>query len=292
LLKVRPAVIHNINSTAGWEIFGRYGTALKSESRLFVSVFCFDYSREGEPLGLARKLPAVHRHVSGIFSDNRAFVSQLVKTYGFDPAMFVVLNYPIEVDPRFKYVTDERPKILWAGRLDRQKRPDVLAAIAKSLPEHTFHVYGTMLLEQAPKHAGHVDELRRLPNVVMLDAYDSFETIPPDNYALFLYTSQWDGLPNVILEALGSGLPVVAPNVGGVEEVIPPDSGFLIERYDDIEAYARTIRTLLAKPELLSRERETRLMDMRQTRSYEQFANALENTPGYVRAASPIHVRG
>ena len=45
---------------------------------------------------------------------------------------------------------------------------------------------------------------------------------------LFLFTSSAEGLPNVLIEAQGFGLPVISTNVGGVKEVvIDGETGFL-----------------------------------------------------------------
>lgn len=281
LLKLKPAVIHNIHSAIGWKIFSRYGAALHSVSKLYISLLLFDYTPEGEPVGYARQLETVYQYLEGIFSDNQAFTTELIQLYGVRPDLFSVLRYPVRVNARFSYAPDDRPRILWAGRLDRQKRPDILCRIARSLPDCIFHVFGATVLESMDFSRKALDELNELKNVVLFGAYDGFDSIPAANYALFLYTSQWDGMPNVILEALASGLVVVAPDVGGIREVVSPSSGFLISRCDDVDAYTNTIQHLLREPQLILEERKRKLRLMSEKYSPEQFAASLRALSSY-----------
>jgi len=51
---------------------------------------------------------------------------------------------------------------------------------------------------------------------------------------IFLLTSRIEGLPNVIIEAQGFGLPVVSTDAGGAEEVIVPDVTGLIAKQDHV----------------------------------------------------------
>jgi glycosyltransferase involved in cell wall biosynthesis len=53
---------------------------------------------------------------------------------------------------------------------------------------------------------------------------------------IFAMASHHEGLPNVILEAMSSGLPVVATDVGGISSVIKDgETGFLTRKRDSVE---------------------------------------------------------
>lgn len=52
-------------------------------------------------------------------------------------------------------------------------------------------------------------------------------------FDVFALASDWEGMPNAVLEAMAAGLPVVATRVGGVPElVVPGETGLLVDRGD------------------------------------------------------------
>jgi len=281
LLKLVPRVIHNINSPVGWEIYARYGRALSQGSGLYASLFGFDYTDELEPYGYGGALERSYRYLSKVMTDTEVFIERLVEMYGFERALFQRFQYPNRCEPRFEFDSRGQKRILWAGRFDREKRPDLLLAIAERLPDCHFDIYGAPTLSTPQEILDIKEKLGAMRNVSLHGAYDGFENLPVANYALMLYTTQWDGLPNVILEAQASGLPVLAPDIGGIKEVIPAESGFLLERFDDIDGYVTRIRALLQNPDALTRERVRGLESMVQVHSPEAFNAQLLRFPAY-----------
>lgn len=65
---------------------------------------------------------------------------------------------------------------------------------------------------------------------------------------LFVLPSLWEGLPNVILEAMAIGLPVVATAVGGTPELVVDGSTGCLAPPNNPAALAKAIGDLLANP--------------------------------------------
>jgi glycosyltransferase involved in cell wall biosynthesis len=66
---------------------------------------------------------------------------------------------------------------------------------------------------------------------------------------LFAFTSSHEGLPNVILEAMASALPIVATHLSGIEELIHPFEEGLLVPPKDVDAIAEALSYLLEHPE-------------------------------------------
>lgn len=118
----------------------------------------------------------------------------------------------------------------FVGRLAWEKGPDKFVKAAEFIlqrrPDVHFAMVGTGAMEielaRASERAGigsrlHMAGLWREPNQV----YPSFD--------LMLHTSRADAMPLAVLEAMATGVPVVAIGVGGVPEIIETgETGILI----------------------------------------------------------------
>lgn len=277
----RATTLHVVNSAIGWRLLAENGIALRSQFKIFVSLFAFGYSPEGEMVGYARMAPDVWPFIDYFVTDNNFIISQIRKIFAVPAQRFFPIPYPAELNIRFTWTGKSR-RILWASRFDREKRPDILYEIAKRLPDVVFDIFGDITIGNSSDTKVLVDKFKALHNVNLLGRFDGFASIPTADYAFFLYTSESDGLPNVLLEAQGSGLPTLAPNVGGVSEVVLPFSGFLINQFSDVEEYVRRIIKLLPDTEAVAKERNLAIDRIRNERNLDAFHSRLQDLPNYL----------
>ena len=66
---------------------------------------------------------------------------------------------------------------------------------------------------------------------------------------LLVLPSRWEGMPNVVLQAMASRLPVLASDVEGVRELLGPDSEPQTVRYGDSDALVEKIVRLMSDRE-------------------------------------------
>ena len=248
VLQSPAAVVHIINSQLGWEMVKRYGKALvTSEKKLFASVYCDDVDRHNVRWSYPRfYFPSCYHFLNGIICDSVWYPLSLQRQFGVSSSKISTVYFPAVVLSGKTYRSANVPRIMWAGRLTLQKRPDLLIAVARMLPDVAFDVWGYAYGRDGKKYR---QELEKLPNVQLCGSYDSFESLTTQqSYALLLYTSAWDGLPNVLLEAVACGLPVVASAVCGIPEFISEATGYPVVDWENPQAYVDAIGEALGDP--------------------------------------------
>lgn len=133
------------------------------------------------------------------------------------------------------------------GRLDAQKRPTwllrLLADVFARLPDHDLVLIGDgperAVLEQLAcdlKFESRVHFCGRRGDVPEILAAADALVLP----------SAWEGMPNVVLEAMAAGRPVVACDVTGVRELLG-GADEQIARPDDAAGFARRIVEICGK---------------------------------------------
>jgi glycosyltransferase involved in cell wall biosynthesis len=138
---------------------------------------------------------------------------------------------------------------LTIGRLDRQKGlTTLIESAALVLPNHPQVRF--LLVGEGPQR-GNLEELIRAKGLADRVHLGGWRVEVPEllaaGFALIL-PSLWEGMPNVVLEAMAAGLPVVASRVEGIDElVIDGQTGVVVSPHSH-EELAAAIESLLADP--------------------------------------------
>jgi glycosyltransferase involved in cell wall biosynthesis len=145
------------------------------------------------------------------------------------------------IDARVLGVPAGRRFFTLIGRLEVQKRPAwllrMLGDVFSRLPEHDL-----VLVGDGPERAALVQLARDLKlesRVHFCGRRGDVPAILAAADALVL-PSAWEGMPNVVLEAMAAARPVVACDVTGVRELLG-DADEQIARADDAAGFARRI---------------------------------------------------
>lgn len=168
---------------------------------------------------------------------------------GIQPESINLLrNVVSERDSNFRLGRKENLQVLFAGRLVPQKRPEVFIELAsqirKTLPKHTikFIVAGDGPLRSSVEQMANELVFSETELIFLGEQSDMTEVYQSTD--MLILTSQHEGTPNVVLEAMSHGVPVVATKVGGVPEIVPEDCGFLVDP-NDFEGLFRAASTLV-----------------------------------------------
>ena len=131
-------------------------------------------------------------------------------------------------------------RLLTVSRLAPEKNVEFLKSVLLKLPEASLTIVGDgphrPVLEKhfaglPVRFAGY------LQNEELAKAYATSDA--------FVYASETETMGNVILEAMASGLPVIAPQAGGIPSLVQHEQSGLLFEPGDATAAANFVRTIL-----------------------------------------------
>ncbi len=139
-------------------------------------------------------------------------------------------------------------RIVMVARLDAPKDHAVLFSALSGLRDYDWILD---LVGDGPHEESLRDEVARMglsDRVNFLGLRTDVAEILSRSH-VFVLTSNWEGFPYSILEAMRAGLPVVASAVGGIPEAVRDnETGYLVGR-GDAEALRDRLAVLLTKPD-------------------------------------------
>jgi glycosyltransferase involved in cell wall biosynthesis len=172
-----------------------------------------------------------------------------------------VIHHGVDLD-RFA-PTDRAPRhvpaLVSIGRLVEKKGfADLLRALARVDEPFSCRMYGDGPLQEDLVQLR--DELGLSERVEFMGAGDSDEIVDAlataDAFVLTPTTTEdgdRDGIPNVLVEAMACGLPVVSTTAGGIAELVADEVNGLLSMPEDVPAIAENIARILTDAGLRGR---------------------------------------
>lgn len=272
----RYDVIHAHSSKAGALV----RTALADRRRIVYTPHCFAFLAGLGPLRAAywaveqALLPRTGALVACSRWEARESRTRLV---GAHRVLRVVQNgvpaaHATEPDPRLTALP--KPVIGFLARLEPQKDPLRLVEAAAQQPfPGTVAIVGSGELEAEVREAiaarGLQDRVVQLPFVPPVERHLL-------GFDLLVLPSLWESLPLAVLEAMACGLPVIATDVGGVEEAVADGVTGRLVPPGDAQALAAAIVALAGDPAALRTMGQTARVRAAQHFSLARMVDELE----------------
>jgi glycosyltransferase involved in cell wall biosynthesis len=183
-----------------------------------------------------------------VVANSQEVAHYIAREYGAPAERTTVIYNAIDTE-RFHPTADaagDELCVVMVGRLVPQKNPGLFVsaavAVSQRLPNVRFVLIGDGPMRPWVEHEVAVAGLRDRC-VVTGERHDVPELLRQAD--LFWLTSNWEGLPNVVLEAMASGLPVVVTDVGGTRELVRSgEEGFLVQAGDQAALVEHSVALL------------------------------------------------
>ena len=251
LHKINPKVVHVILSKLGYQYIKKEGNNLKQGgTKIILTGFNNSITNDaGELIGYAvHEIPDCYQYADIITTDNQKTKQRWVTLFNFSSDKIVVHNSPISMPSNNNSRTRKKHTglhILWAAHIRREKNPETLISIAKSmLGENVkFSCYGELDINNYSKNPF---VMASLNNLRYMGSYSNFFTdIDLPDYDLFLYTTLSDGTPTILIEAGLAKLPIITSGVGGIPELLS-NRGTIISNPTSVSQFVKAIKSFQA----------------------------------------------
>ena len=238
--KYRPDIIHLHSSKAG-----TLGRIVFPSKKIVYTVHGFDSIRLAfrKFLPIEKCLQYFCKAVVGVSKyDEMNLISEGIKNN-------VSTVYNGIITPDTNYIANipqfntEKPIVLSIARVAAPKRADIFVEVARILPKYEFIWIGNQC---------EITEYGTLPSNCHFEGNIPNAGALCSKADLLMLSSDYEGLPMVILEAMSFGKPVVASNVGGISEIVRNDiNGYAIE--NNAQLFAEKIQYILENKDVYSK---------------------------------------
>ncbi len=273
-----PERMHLIHSYIGYTALTNKDARARIRAacgQVDVSAFCPHIHPNGAYDGYFRYIPALVDIVDTFIFDNTWYQREMAQVYGLDPAKSAALKYPVDGLHPVGFSAKKRKKVLWASRFDSQKNPQIVGEIAAKMPDTDFVMYGRKVMGDVE-----IDWDTMPDNVSDKGEFFGIDDLPLDESFAFLYTSKFDGTPNILLEVGSRGVPIVTANIGGISDFLGADWPLYVGSPEDVDGYVSHLRALQSSPKTAKKRIDEQNAFLTGDRSFAEFLSAFAQAIG------------
>ena len=271
---LNPISIFNINSRSCWQMVEKWGLQLSSKVNVYSYLFCGEKNLYGFWTGYP------YNFFDTTFDFHKKFITDsdyltrfLISKYSlpkhFSSKICTVKTPIINTRPIKSKINSDNFKVYWSGRLDQQKRPDLLAKIAKNLPQFEFLVWGKPIINDWSFF------IKDVHNIKYMGVYSNIYDLSFSNNSAWLYTSEWDGFPHILLEVALMKIPICSSYCGGVQDELNDENSYLIKELENIQDYVNQLKKISRNIEKAHAKANKLYEQIIKERTLSNFKNAL-----------------
>jgi hypothetical protein len=284
---LQPGAVLNLNSLTLWRTIEERGAALARVTRLYAYVLDRTRTPHGRISGLTdRYFRSCFPYLTRTYVDSAALPELLVDTYGVPDNLrerFRALYRPLRTAVTVPQVQlsspDDRASaccVLWRTVSASDVTSGIILKVAQQCPDIIFDVY---VCGESNRTGDFLKDT--LVNLRIKGSLESIDGIQLDQYFAVLYATSQEGLPHILVEAASRGLPVIAPMIGGICELIDDETGWPIG--GGLAAlYVKALAQIRRDPVEVARRVSNMLTLVRSRHTWERYLEALLQPPSFL----------
>jgi glycosyltransferase involved in cell wall biosynthesis len=246
---LRPSKIIVLNSCIGNDMIARFGRGLSQFAKLY-SVY-FDLGMQGLCAPVGARWPHRTLQFSLALTDNAEMAATLRRQWGELPGPGISV-LPPRLQPAEDRIFSARLmarqtrvenatrslRWVWVSRVEPFKGTTMLAELASMRPADHFDLFGSV--------EGDLNEMGLiLPNITHQGFLTDVSSADFTDYDGFLFTSLFEGMPNIVLEMSQHAIPMALADVSGLRDTFDDTSVHFVRYGEDTLAIAKAFACAL-----------------------------------------------
>ncbi len=191
------------------------------------------------------------------------------ENFKFSPSKVKVIRHTCDVET-LQLKKEKKKKLIMIARIENMvKRFDLAIKAMKKLPDFILEIYGNEYKKEDMDFLKNIIKENNISNVFFMGETIKVQEVL-DSSGIFIMTSDFEGYPITLIEAMRRGLPIILRNTFEAAEDIVIENGVLLEKewnedkfveavkkvYENYEYYSENSKKLGERhsPEIIKKE--------------------------------------